>query len=411
MLKNQIGAARRQQPGDSSSRHIRPSQFSAGKQLAFTMTCSLFFHARRIALAAFLILPFFSHAADNSIVIGQAIDLSGPNGSSGRDYVAGIKTYFDSLNSAGGINGKQIQYIVHDDQGQPETAAKAIAELIGKNQADYLFGGIGDDVTKAVMEVPAFKRSNQILFAPLSGSEQLDRSRVVYWRPSYTREIDYLFAHFTKLGAATIGIAYQESASSQETYRNLINRIAQNRLKLGGTIQINGNTAPPSKEIARFAAARPHFVIVIADTIGTGLFLKAFRKLDSQTFVAGTSLINLSTLQELAGPEAIEWTVFSQVVPNPASGASMLQLEHLKMMRKFRDEAVSSLTLEGFAAAKTLVKAIQQSKKGGKAALQDMMAEKAGMDLGGLSIVFSSTSNHLSSHLDIALLNKTGLKF
>lgn len=375
------------------------------------MPTSLLFHIHRIVFAGMFALSLMAHAADNPIVIGQTIDLSGPNGSSGRDYVAGIKTYFDSLNSAGGINGRQIQYLVYDDQGQPEAAAKAVTELIEKKQTDYLLGGIGDDVTKAVMEAPAFKRSNQILFAPLSGSELLDRTRVMYWRPSYAREIDYLFAHFTKLGATTIGIAYQESPTNQETYRGLIGKIGQNKLKLAGTIQINANAAPSAREISRFAATRPNFVIVIADTIGTGLFLKEFRKADSQTFVAGTSLVNLSTLQELAGPKAIEWTVFSQVVPNPASGASSLQLEHLKMMHKFRDEAVSSLTLEGFAAAKTLVKAIQQSKKGSKAALQNMIAEKADMDLGGLSIVFSPTSNHLSSHLDIALLNKTGLKF
>ena len=73
-----------------------------------------------------------SHAAEdaNTIVIGQAIDLSSPNASIGRDYVAGIKTYFDALNAAGGINGKRIRYIVRDDQATPAVATKVVGELL-----------------------------------------------------------------------------------------------------------------------------------------------------------------------------------------------------------------------------------------------------------------------------------------
>ena len=106
----------------------------------------------------FSILPFFRNvfallmicfsctvnAANNMIVIGQSIDLSSPNAAIGRDYVAGIKTYFDSINSAGGINGKRVQYIVRDDQGQPDMAAKTVTDLIERDQIDYLFGGVAE---------------------------------------------------------------------------------------------------------------------------------------------------------------------------------------------------------------------------------------------------------------------------
>ncbi len=128
-------------------------------------------------------------------------------------------------------------------------------------------------------------------------------------------------------------------------------------------------------------------------------------------FVAGTSLINLSTLREVAGAKAVEWTVFSQVVPNPNSATSLIQVEHLNMMRKYRDEAVSSLTLEGFAAAKTLTKAIQQAKHS-RSALQELIAQDRDIDLGGLSVGVRPHSDHLSSYLDIALFNKgSGLMF
>jgi branched-chain amino acid transport system substrate-binding protein len=182
-------------------------------------------------------------------------------------------------------------------------------------------------------------------------------------------------------------------------------------LKLTATARIGNDNLQLAAEAKRLAQSRPGFVVVMADSIGTALFLKEFRNHDAKTFVAGTSLINLSTLREVAGPKAVEWTVFSQVVPNPNSAMSLLQSEHINMMRKYRDEAVSSLTLEGFAVAKSLSKTIQHYKKNGRSALQDLIAQNGDIDLGGLSIVSSARTNYLSSYLDIALFKKSALVF
>ncbi len=358
------------------------------------------------AAATLLFLPISAGAAGNAIVIGQAIDLSSPNASIGRDYVAGIKTYFDGLNAAGGINGRRVQYIVRDDQGQPEAAVKAVTELIERDQVDYLLGGVGEATTRAILNAPVFKNSGLILFAPLVTAGPKDDAKILYWRPNYQQEVQFLLSHFGKLGIKDVAVVYQDSTASAENYAGLTAEIRARGLKLTGTAHISNDVAQIAVEAKRLAQSKPGFVVVIADTIGTALFLKEFRVHDAKTFVAGTSLINLSTLREVAGARAVEWTVFSQVVPNPNSAMSLLQSEHINMMRKYRDETLSSLTLEGFAVAKSLSKTIQQYKKNGRSALQDLIAQKGDIDLGGLSIVSSARNNYLSSYLDIALFKK-----
>lgn len=366
----------------------------------------------KAAIASLLAISVSAHAANNDITIGQAIDLSGPNASIGRDYVAGIKTCFDMVNASGGINGRRIQYIVRDDQGQPEHAAKAASELLDRYQVDYLFGGVGDEATRAIMETPSFRRSGQILFAPLAAADYANSGRVLFWRPGYRQEVRHIFSHFSKLGLNDVGVVYQDTPLNQDAYRSLTAAIQERGMKLAGTARIGVNEEQLAQESRRLAAAKPGFILVIADTIGTAQFLKEYRKHDGQTFVAGTSLTNLSTLRELAGARAVEWTVFSQVVPNPGAGTTLIQVEHLSMMKKFRDEAVSSLTLEGFAAAKALVKAIQQAKRNGRSALQELIAQNSNIDLGGLSAAASGESNRLSNYLDIALFRKgSGLVF
>jgi ABC-type branched-subunit amino acid transport system substrate-binding protein len=375
--------------------------------MIFRFLCSF-----SLASAAFMMSSTALSAEDaNTIVIGQAIDLSSPNAAIGRDYVAGIKTYFDALNSAGGINGKKVRYVVRDDQATPAIAIKAVTELIERDQVDFLLGGVGDNVTQAVLNAPAFKRSNLVLFAPLVDAIELNNNRILFWRPGYMQEVQHILSHFVPLGIKNVGIVYQDGSATQDVFRSLSTELRGRGLNLTGTVRLGNNEKLNAQEASRLAATKPGFVIVIADTISSALFLKEFRKFASQTYVAGTSLINLETLREVAGARAVEWTVFSQVVPNPNTGKTPIQLEHLTMMKKYRDEPPSSLTLEGFVVAKALTKTIQRSKRSTRTALQDLMAQDTNIDLGGLSVRSSGKSNHLSNYVDIALFKKNGLVF
>ncbi|MFC5474222.1 ABC transporter substrate-binding protein [Paraherbaspirillum soli] len=357
-----------------------------------------------------LLLTINATAAD-TIIVGQAIDLSGPNADLGRDYVAGIKTYFDVINARGGINGRRIQYLVRDDRGQSGQAAKAVTQLIEQDHINYLFGGIGDDATQTVLNAPAFKRSGLTLYAPLAGADYQKEPRILLWRPSYLQEVRYIFSHFGKLGIKDIGVVYQESAATADAYRSLTAQMQESGVKLSAIVRLTNGSTQMSAEAARLALAKPGFVLMIADTVNAGLFLKEFRKYAPQTFVAGSSLTNLTTLRQLAGIKAVEWTVFSQVVPNPNVGSSAIQLEHVNTMKKYRDEPVSALTLEGFIAAKSWTRLLQTVKRGNQGQA-DYSVPDAGFDVGGYVVGATPNSRHLSNYIDIALFNKAnGLTF
>ncbi|MFZ6742168.1 ABC transporter substrate-binding protein [Undibacterium sp. JH2W] len=355
----------------------------------------------------FSIFSLNAQAQGNTIIIGQAIDLSGPNGSIGRDYVAGITTYFDSINVNGGVGGKRIKYLVRDDQGNPAISAQAVSDLLEKDKAEYLLGGIGAATTDAVLANAKFSQSGLTLFAPLVASVKTYGSRVLFWRPSPEQEMQYIFSYFDKLGIKSVGIAYQENGLNQDMYNYVVAELRKRNMLMSGLVRIGASAADLERESAILAKSNPGIVIAIADTLGTGVFLKEFRKQAPRTFVAGMSLINLDTLAEVAGPKALEWTVFSQVVPNPLSKKSLIQIDHSNMMKKFRDEDLSALTFEGFMVAKTLVKAIQASKPG-RDALQALSAQKNIIDLGGVTLTPSDSTHRMSNYVDMALFRKGG---
>ncbi|MEN9868731.1 MAG: hypothetical protein RL748_4321 [Pseudomonadota bacterium] len=356
--------------------------------------------------AAGMLLSAPGFASDKTVVIAQSIDLSGPNGALGRDYVAGITSYFDSINSTGGVAGRRIRFVVRDDKGEPQLAAQMARELVEQEKPQYMLGGIGPDTTAAILSNPAFNKSGLVLYAPLTDATSSYQQRALVWRPNKEQEIQYIFSYFEKLGIKNIGVAYTESVINREAYALVQKEIQRRGLTLSGSVILSSDTQATVQQIHKLGQTRPNIVISLADTINTGLFLKSFRKASPKTFVAGTSLINLATLTEIAGATAMEWTLFSQVVPNPNSPTTALQLEHLKSMKKFRDESVSAMSLEGFAVAKTLVRAIHLGAGNSFTAMQGVA--RSNSDLGGLNLVRTEGSRNLSQFVDLALFRRGG---
>ena len=354
------------------------------------------------ALLAALALSFCATAhAGKPVVVAQSIDLSGPNGSIGRDYVAGITTYFDSINQKGGINGRKIVYLVRDDHGVSAEAASNVTTLIKENSADYLLGAIGNEATQAIAAAPAFTQSRHVLFAPLADSSTSANARVMFWRPSIDSELLFLLSYFEKLGVKEVGIALQASPQNNRAFQFLAGEMKKRGMTMSGVAKMSSSPVNMQQEAQRLSKAGAKLVISIGDTISSAQFLRAFRAYDPATFVAGTSLINLTTLSEIAGARATEFTVFSQVVPNPSSTVSALQAEHIEMMKRFRDEPVSAVTLEGFAVAKTLVRMMKLDPAA-------MAATRTPIDLGGMTVVSAQGGKNLSRYVDIALFKRGG---
>ncbi|MEX2126642.1 MAG: ABC transporter substrate-binding protein [Xanthobacteraceae bacterium] len=76
--------------------------------------------------------------AQDKIVIGVTAALTGPAAGTTAPPVDGLRIYIDRINAAGGINGKKIDLILQDDQGQPSRAAANAKKLVAQDQVQLL---------------------------------------------------------------------------------------------------------------------------------------------------------------------------------------------------------------------------------------------------------------------------------
>ena len=99
---------------------------------------------KKAFMVALLALPGLAMAAPDgisksTITLGQSVALTGPSSALGVPFAQGAKLYFDRLNGAGGVNGRQIELATLDDMGSPAQAVLNTKKLLGQGVLS-LFG-------------------------------------------------------------------------------------------------------------------------------------------------------------------------------------------------------------------------------------------------------------------------------
>lgn len=364
------------------------------------------------ALCAALLAPGPAAAQpQDSLVIGQVVDLSGLGREFSRDFVAGAKTYFDHVNATGGIGGKRIRHVVRDDTGLAEMTLAQTQELLTGDRADVLFGYVGDAGVSALLGSDLFRKSGIAFFGAASGlNPEKSPPNVYYTRASYAAEAEAIVEQFRLLGVTRFAVVAAKSEFSRSVVREITDVIKTKRLDLVSVNEI----ATGEKDIARVAASiaakhPPQVVITLADSIACALFVKAYRPLDPGVSIVSLSLVNHDTISQLIGPKLAHGTMITQVVPSVASRDIPVAIEHAAMLRKYRDEPPSHATFEGYIAAKTLVQIIRQTQSDTtRAAIAAALRRAPKVNIGGIRVEFANGRNRGSDYADIVFLRKDG---
>jgi ABC-type branched-subunit amino acid transport system substrate-binding protein len=362
------------------------------------------------ALAVNYASPALAASTASEIVIGQVADQSGLNLEASRDYIAGAKVYFDFVNSQGGVNGHHLVLRTKDDGGVPERTSALTRELLDTEHAQVLFGYIGDATVSALAASHILKETGASLVGALAGEDTGQAGEPLYFvRASYRDEVDRVVTYFAKLGIkrfAMIRLSTPFATAAQRAFRSSLNANSM-QLVVDDVMSADGMDA--MRVAKKVFGGRPQVVVVIGDTIAVGNFVRAYRPLDQGGSVVALSTVNHDALLQLIGPSLAYGTLITQVVPNPLLANLPVLREHSSLLRRFRDEPPSHLTLEGFLAAKTLVQALRGLRSDvSRSAITNLLRTHKDYDLGGISLHFADGSDRGSSFVDLTLLRKDG---
>ena len=168
------------------------------------------------------------------IKVGVYGDLTGQTSSFGQSTRNGAQMAADEINAAGGINGRQIQLVVEDDQGEPGKAATVVAKLINQDQVRALIGEVAS--SNSIAAAPNAQEAKVPMISPSSTNPKVTQIgdyifRVCFIDP-FQGEVMAKFAANT-LKAKRAAILFD---SNSDYSKGLVQFFKQSFTKLGGQI-------------------------------------------------------------------------------------------------------------------------------------------------------------------------------
>ena len=345
-------------------------------------------------------------AAARDIVVVQVVAYSGPYAETSRDLVGGAKTCFDLVNSQGGVNGNRIRHKAVDGGATADSQRAKLREML-QEEADVLFGFVGDEAVAVAAAEPQLKGGQIALVGPVAGRLAAFPG-VFYVRPSYQAEIRQIVSYFRSFQFTRFAIVKEPAAYDRGIGEAVEQELAAQKLRPAVSLTLSSADRIADADINAVLKASPQALILLTDSIGTAEFIKRYKPRAPGVMAVGLSTLNPQVIFELLGPQLASGTMITQVVPNPGQGSSPLTREYIAALRKFRDEPPSNVSFEGFIAAKALVAALKSSGRApDRASILATLRKLPPVNLDGVVVDFAQDGRDRAA-VEMSMIRKSG---
>jgi len=161
--------------------------------------------------AAFAQKKYDNGATDTEIKLGHCGPYSGPASAYGV-IGKGIEAYWKSVNEAGGINGRKVNFVTLDDGYSPAKTVEVVRQLVEQDKVLCLFNTLGTPSNTAIQKYMNQKKVPQLYVA--TGASKWGRPKEFPWtmgyQPDYHTEAVIYAKHIqANIKDAKVGVLMQ----------------------------------------------------------------------------------------------------------------------------------------------------------------------------------------------------------
>ncbi len=267
-----------------------------------------------LALGCFAL--FLNGCEKEPIRIGFVGGMSGRVADLGVGGRNGALLAFEERNAHGGINGRQVELIVRDDEQNQDTAKKVTCELI-EQKAEAIIGPMTSSMAQVM--VPIVNKARLVTVSPTVTTSDLSGLddyflRVLPDTNSYAPKSAHF--HFERLGLRRAALIYDAGNSSytvswltafRKTFEALGGKIvAVNSFKSGGNVAFS----PVVRDVLQH---NPDLVVLVCSTVDAALLCQQVRKLAPHLTISVSEWGSTERFVELGG-SAVEGVYIAQFV-------------------------------------------------------------------------------------------------
>jgi branched-chain amino acid transport system substrate-binding protein len=335
--------------------------------------------------------------SDSDIKIGMSNAQSGNAAALGIGVKTGAETYFNKINTAGGVNGRKINLIAYDDGYEPNKCKGNTQKLLEQDDVFALFGYVGTPTSAAIL--PILADSDAIYFGPFTGAASLRtpvKKNIYNVRASYGDETDGLVEHLTTdLKLNKVGIFVQDDAYGAAGEKGVTEALKKRSLDVAAKGTYPRNTSDVDAAVETLKAANPQAVVMVGTYKACAAFVKKCKAAGFNPVFCNISFVGTAAFIKEAGADG-EGVFISQVMPSPFDASIDIVKQYQDDMKAAGHEDLDYTSLEGYIDAVVFTQGLQKAGKDLTRASLSSAFESTSGDIGGFKIALGATDHQAS---------------
>jgi branched-chain amino acid transport system substrate-binding protein len=240
-----------------------------------------------LVVAALLKCVTFACAADTRD-IDVILPLTGGGAFLGKAEQQALAQYEKAVNSTGGIHGKPLKFVFHDDQSSPQVAVQLANQVKASNPPVIL----GSSLVALCNAMAPLMKEGPLLYC-FSPGITVTPGSFVYSTSISTKELAAaLLRYFGRKGWKKVALITSTDASGQDANRNfksLVGSEGHKDVELVAEAQLNPTDVSASAQIQRLKGANPDVLVAWSTGGPIGTIFKAIRDAGLEVPVATTN--------------------------------------------------------------------------------------------------------------------------
>lgn len=259
-----------------------------------------------------------SEAANEPIYIGVSGPLTGPNARYGEQWKKGFDLALETINGAGGINGRPLQYLFEDSQSDPKQSVLVAQKFVADPRIIVELGDFSSGASMAAS--PIYQRGSLVQFGFTNSHPDFTKAGGDYtWSNSVTQaQASPALADFAvdSLGLKKLAVFYLNTDWGKTSY----DLFAQRAKALGAQIVAAQAYLADEKDfhsaLTSARDANPDGIVLISYQADGALIAQQLQQAGLDVPVVGASSVQSPDFLKLGGPAVEGVYIRGQFLPD-----------------------------------------------------------------------------------------------
>lgn len=295
------------------------------------------------------------------VTIGAYMPLEGGYAAGAAQMRDGADSLFQSVNDAGGIHGRKIEWIVENDSYNPQQTMTVVKGLVDRDGVFAIVCTLGTANNLAAL--PFLVQRKVITIHPSAAHERLNNPKDPYIfsiLPTAT-DIGKNVAEYAvqKMGAKNIGVLYQNDPFGKDPKDSFVETVT----KLGGKVVAQVSCLPSDVDLSAQALtlqnAKPDTIFVMCVTKQGAQLLKEMQRIGWKPKVIAHNTMADPIAYALAG-EAMKDVVVQLFTATKTMGTPAINEANATIAKYHPSTQPGYWTYLGYGGAKVFVEALRR---------------------------------------------------